>query len=313
MLKRCLAVAVYLFLGFSLTPARADAQALGMVLDGLADRVDSSFQKAGAVADGRLLRAGAEMSAAIQTAKIAYQESLSQTVESVKKARPIVDELRSGVEALEKQTTADIEKALQAARQASKSLPLSKTQPRLTAWEPQIEYGQSVGEFTLRLTGNFFYASQTGLEPFLTVGNEKFASTASTTQELRFSVRRSVLISPVLGHVGYTKLRVVVPYLERGGSRKDASFDVELVGLPRTPGSIVVKKGESVLPVVLVWGNSRVIPLSPGTNYSVIFDAFDGTHSELSSPDHSNRYIDVDLVAGGLRISARKVGDIRPR
>lgn len=331
MLKRCLAVMVYFFLGFSFVPARANAQVLGMVLNGLADRVDSSIQKAGAVADGRLLQVGAEMYAAIQTAKIAYQESLNQTVESLEKVRPILDELRSGVEALERQTAADSEKALQVARQVSNSLPLSKDQPQLTAWEPQVEFGQTVGEFTIRLTGKFFYASQPDLKPFLIVGNEKSYPTVSTTQELRFSVRRSVLISPVAGRVGYAKLRVVVPYLEHGGirslyqkARRDASFDIELVGLPRTPGSIVVRastarkakndveRGETVLPVVLIWGNSRVIPLLPDTTYRVIYDAFDGTHAEFSSPDHSNRYIDVDLGAGGLRISARKVGDIRP-
>ena len=61
--------------------------------------------------------------------------------------------------------------------------------------------------------------------------------------------------------------------------------------------------------VVLRWGDSRTFDVTPN-NWRVVFDSFDGSHTELAAPEHGNRYLDIDLQGNKLRILARAVDAI---
>lgn len=221
---------------------------LGGVLNQLADRVDSSIQKAGAVGDHLELRAGSEIYAAIQNARVAYKDSLSETERTLTPAvRGTIDQLRSAVDALERQTAADAQQALQTAQQVSNTLPVSNRQPQITRWQPQVEVADVDGNYRVTLLGNFFYAAEDGMKPYAKIATLRIDPTTVTTQQLTFLVPRRTLVGVDAKPNPLTKIDVAIPYKEPRLFNLDlfareavANFTVAMAGLPSSPGAIKV-------------------------------------------------------------------------
>jgi hypothetical protein len=241
-------------------PAALAGLTLNAALNALADRVDSSVQNAGATADKVLIHAGSEANAAISNMRAAYADMLDKTVESLDQlARDQLGRISATADALERRTAEDMKFLAQMVTQGALIVPFSNKQPQVTHWSPEFEVAPAAlapqfgPVFTLRFDGVFAQAAEPGLAAILEVAGTKIPSSVNTTQSLSFNVPRSILAIKPDTPASYAKATLVVPYTKKKGplglfgtKRLEARFNLGIVGLPGSPGKIVVRTTTNV-------------------------------------------------------------------
>jgi hypothetical protein len=229
-----------------------DAQA--QVLEGLggltvdaalnkaADRVDSSVEKAGSVADGVAIRAGSEVNAEINNFREAYKDMLQKTVSSLDaEATKQLSQIFSNADALERKTAADAKTVLALAQQTANILPVAGRHPQVSLVEPTYDVFSPTrkDDITLTVDGNFYYVAEKEMTPYIDLGPNHIEPAHATTQHMLFMVPRTVL-APSGKPTSYVKLQLVVPYQDGliVKSRHESRFPILLVGIPESAGKL---------------------------------------------------------------------------
>ena len=252
---RCLACTISLLW---LTPSPLCAQdplaglagvTLDVALNKIADRVDTSIEKAGTVANGVVIRAGSEVWAEIENMRNASKDVLNTAVKDLNSTVTAqLTQISSDANALESKTAQDAATLLKLAQGVTNTIPFSKTQPQLTSLGPSYAvFDPSVPQDSLNLTihGNFFDSALQGYAPFLMTGdNKRIDPVEVTTSHFIFEIPTSLFSLAPGRPLPLVKFSLVVPYRETSWlvlhSRKEARFVAALIGLPISPGQISV-------------------------------------------------------------------------
>lgn len=307
---RSVSLIILLLLPFRATPAQGlEAFAgisLGVVFNGLADRIDSSIQRAGAVADGVLIRAGSEANAAINNMRVAYADALNQTVDRLDQlGRTQLARIAAVADALERRTSEDMRFLAQMVTQGALILPFSNRFPQVTRWSPEFEVTPlSAGAapqpqfgpmFDLRIDGVFPQSAGPGLAPTLEVKGNRLSASTNSTQSLVFNVPRTLLTAAANQRVAYSKVTLVVPFTERrgpvglfGARRREARFNFGIVGLPASPGRVLVRLTKNVTVT------DRIAVSTPQDNQQS--DRDDKVEVHCGPNEAPNRIIDPNTV-----------------
>lgn len=237
-------------------PARAQdplAGLTGLTLDAalgkIADRVDSSIEKAGTVANGVVIRAGSEVWAEIENLRTAAKDVLDKAVKDLNSTlTQQLAQVSSDANALERRTAQDAQRVVMLAQGVANTIPFSKTQPQVTSLGPNyaiFDPSAPQTEILLTVNGNFFDSALSGFAPSLNIGND--ASLISpievTTTHMMFRIPSRLFAPSARNPFPLVKLPITVPYKQRGlifSSRKEAHFTAALIGLPLSPGRITV-------------------------------------------------------------------------
>jgi hypothetical protein len=213
---------------------------LDAALNSIADRVDSSIEKAGTVANGVVIRAGSEVWAEIQNLRTAANDVLNKAVKDLNATlTQQLAQVSSDANALERKTAQDAQRVVTLAQGVANTIPFSKTQPQVTSLSPSYAvFDPTAPQGTLLLTiqGNFFDSALSGFAPSLPLGDNKppLSPIEVTTTHMIFSIPAS-LFAASPGHAfPLVKLQITVPYKQRGfifSSRKEAHFTAALIGL----------------------------------------------------------------------------------
>ena len=223
-------------------PAAATGLTVDAALNVAADRVDSSVQKAGAVANGVVIRAGSEVNAEIGNFRAAYKDMLDKTVSSLNStATAQLSQIFSDANSLERQTAADATRVVQLGQQVANTFPIANKKPQITLIDPTYEvYAPArTDDIPLTVEGNFVDAADKNYTPWIEVGAKHISPVHITTQHLLFMIPRGVLAPN--GHpTSFVKLPIVIPYKEGllFKSRRESKFFALIVGLPESPGKI---------------------------------------------------------------------------
>ena len=221
---------------------------LDEALNKIADRVDSSIEKAGTVANGVVIRAGSEVWAEIENMRTSAKDVLNKAVKDLNQTLKMqLAQVSSDANALERKTAEDAQRVLVLAQGVGNQIPFSKTQPQVSSLSPSygvFDPAAPQSAFLLRVNGNFFDSALTGFAPYITASGKKIDPTEVTTSHMIFSVPTS-LFAPIDGKFfPVLKLPIVVPYRETHAlffhSKKEAHFIAALIGLPGSPGQIVI-------------------------------------------------------------------------
>lgn len=226
-------------------PAAVTGLTVDAALNKAADRVDSSVQKAGAVANGVVIRAGSEVNAEIGNFRAAYKDVLDKTVSSLNAtATAQLSQIFSHADALERQTAADAKTVVELAQQTANVIPFAKTKPQVTFIDPTYEvYAPGrTDDIPLTVQGNFVDVADKDYAPWVEVSGKHINPVHATTQHLLFMVPRSVL-APAGHATAFVKLPIVIPYKEGliFKSRRESRFSALLIGLPESPGQIALE------------------------------------------------------------------------
>jgi hypothetical protein len=221
---------------------------LDAALNSIADRVDSSIEKAGTVANGVVVRAGSEVDAEIDNLRTAANDVLGKFVKDLDSAvTEQLGQVVSDANALERRTAADAQKLLQLAQGLVNTVPFSKTQPQVTSLSPNYAvFDPSDPQATIQLVvrGNFFDSALPGLAPSLVVNNKPLELIEVTTTHFIFNVPTSLFAPSASKPRPLVKLPITVPFNEKFllffTSRREAHFTAALMALPQSPGQITV-------------------------------------------------------------------------
>jgi hypothetical protein len=225
-----------------------------VVVDQVADRIDSSIDKAGRTVDDTTIRAGQEATAAISNFRVAYEDMLNQSIDKLDAtATKQLDTIKSTADALERRSADDLIHLGQITSQGLLIIPLTDKSPQVTTWSPSYEVYRATGDnFQLSLNGIFAYADQNNMSPYVLLGPQKINPVHVTTQKLEFEVPRAALKPPDGKTTSYTKLDVLVPYEKSSGvlglskQRAEGKFSIGLIGLPEYPGKITVTSSSTI-------------------------------------------------------------------
>jgi hypothetical protein len=222
---------------------------LDAALNKIADRVDSSIEKAGTVANGVVIRAGSEVWAEIENMRNASKDVLNTAVKDLNSTVTAqLAQVSSDASALESKTAQDAATVLRLAQGVTNTIPFSKTQPQLTSLGPSYAvFDPSAPQASLLLTihGNFFDSALDGYSPFLMTGdNKRMDPIEVTTSHIIFSIPTSLFALLPGRPLLLVKFSLTVPYRETSWlffhSREEARFIAALIGLPLSPGQISI-------------------------------------------------------------------------
>ena len=236
-----------------LTLAGLGGLTLNEALNSIADRVDSSIEKAGTVANGVVIRAGSEVSAEIDNLRAAANDVLGTSVKDLDSAiRDQLGEVVSDANLLESRTASDAQKLLQLAQGVTNTIPFSKTQPQVTSLSPNyavFDPGDPQAFVQLVVRGNFFDSALPGMAPSIIVNNKPLELIEVTTTHFIFNVPTSLFSLNASKPRPLVKLPITVPFNEKFlvffNSRREAHFTAALLALPPSPGTITVKTTSS--------------------------------------------------------------------
>src|SRR5262249_30078124 len=148
--------------------------------------VDVSVEKAGAVANGVLIRAGSEVNAQIDNLRVVYADMLEKTVNTLLPAiQNQLAQVASDAAALENKTAADAARIATLAQQVANTFPLANKRPQVAQVEPSYEvYSADPAAAPIQITvdGNFVDAADDGFTPTLKVGDQTVQPIHLTTQ-----------------------------------------------------------------------------------------------------------------------------------
>jgi hypothetical protein len=224
------------------------ALTLAAALNKIGDRVDSSIEKAGTVANGVVIRAGGEVWAEIDNMRNAAKDVLDKLVKDLDATMTKqLAQISSDANALERKTAQDAERVLSLAQATANIIPFSRTQPQVTFISPGYGvYNPDAPQETILLTlrGNFFDSSRPGMAPFATVAGGQVNPVEVTTEHIMFSIPTRILAPTQELAVPLVKIPITIPYKETKllvfNSRQEAKFTAALVGLPPSPGVISI-------------------------------------------------------------------------
>lgn len=221
-------------------PTAAAAPVLGVLLNGLLDRVSALIREAETAGQSLLLSAGSQAYIAISNAQSAYNDSLQKTVTALDDVGTHnIQQLQSMVAELERRTATDIQRALQTAQTISNTLPFANHEPQVLAYSPRFTTNASSGGPTvIAITGNFFHAATQGYAPVLRVGSVVVSPVEVTTSRIAFAMPADA--TPSTPDKITTALAVLeVPFMSGLlKSRAVASFRLLLGTLPPAPGKV---------------------------------------------------------------------------
>jgi hypothetical protein len=231
------------------------ALTLDVALNKIADRVDSSIEKAGTVANGVVIRAGSEVWAEIENMRTASKDVLNKAVKDLNSTMTAqLAQVSSDANALESKTAQDAARVLRLAQGVTNTIPFSKTQPQLTSLGPSYAvFDKAKPQEFLLLTfqGNFFDSALAGYAPVLLTPDKKSLEPVEvTTSHFIFSIPTSYFAALSERPLPLVKFSLVVPYRETYWfvfhSRQEARFVATLKSLPVSPGQITVTTTSSM-------------------------------------------------------------------
>lgn len=226
--------------GVAAVPAVAAADpVLGLILNGLLDRVSTLIREAETAGQSLMLRAGSEAYMVISNAQAAYNDSLQKTVTALDAvATHNIQQLQTMVDALERRTAADTQQALQTAQTITNILPIANHAPQVSGFSPRfVANAAAGGPVVVTVKGNFFYASEADYTPVLHVGSSNISPLEITTNKIRFSVPADLAANALANKITTAVVTLDVPFKSGSvNSRAVASFRLLLGVLPPTTG-----------------------------------------------------------------------------
>jgi len=226
-------------------PAALAGVTVDVALNKVADRVDSSAEKAASDADGVIIRGASDVNAEINNFREAYKDMLQKTVSSLdSEATMQLSQIFSDADALENKTAADATRILQLAQQVANVLPFAKDRPQVRSVEPAYAVFSATRKDDISLTveGNFVYVADKDCLPYIEIGSKHLGPVHAETDHMLFLIPRSLLV-PTGTITSLVKLPLVIPYKEGTifKKRKESTFPLLLIGLPESPGKITVQ------------------------------------------------------------------------
>lgn len=213
---------------------------LGAFLDDLQNKVQATISAASAEMSGLMVKAGGEMTIALDQARVAYETELGNTVKITQTALvQTTGNLQVSLNYLEKQTANDIKEAGKGAQQMLLTLPFANGAPQVKDWSPKyVAPGEDV---QFHVSGIFTQAGQVGYTPSLTIGSTEISAHAGTaaTQDLAFLIPAALFPNASAGSVTPVVTTLKVPY-HNSNSKKDVGnvFTLLLGVLPVSAGTV---------------------------------------------------------------------------
>jgi hypothetical protein len=222
--------------------AVADIPTLGIILDGLADKLGNLIQDAENAGEVLLSSAGAQIAAAIEYAKTAYLDALNTTIDKISNLeKQTIDDLTTEIGYVEHHVIDQLRLIVDRGSIALNTIPFSNHFPQL-GWYTPSYVAPDADSMLVEFDGNFFDAAREGYDPTLVVGGQTFTPASKTTLKLGFKVPVS-LLKPKPDDIVYVEMDLSVPYrkaiLGIIYKREVAKFSGMITLLPSKAGSIV--------------------------------------------------------------------------
>jgi hypothetical protein len=238
------AVAAAYVLSSGNVPANAQGGiALGVVLDGLMDKVQQIIDDGKNAGVALEIEGGRQALLAIGAAKAAYQDSMKMTLEQLDaKSRANIDQLMSQVNAIQARGDVTLAQVTSRLQTIVSLMPLGTHEPKVGSIIPSFIAAPTGGQdVTVRVTGSFEFAGTAGFEPILVVGARNVMATMSTSQELTFVVPWSNFRSLVDNYkVTFVGGQLIIPWADAPGARRQDTYPLMLGLLPVSPGAISI-------------------------------------------------------------------------
>ena len=195
------------------------------------------------------IEAGEEISRAIEQAKNAYQSELNKTIDKVSvAAKKSFDQLKSMVQAFEKDTGEGLNKLMVDAQQLANTLPFANKQPQLSSVKPRYLVIDDLAKTSFVVfKGNFPYTAKIGFEPSLTFTDKPCYLVDSNTQSFTFQIPHNAFSDVDPTKYGYKTGQLRVPFDDGWiwSHKNEFDYRIGLGALPQIAGKTVeyVAKG----------------------------------------------------------------------
>jgi hypothetical protein len=222
----------------------ASGVTLGVTLNTLFDKVQSTVSAASADAEGAFVEAGSTLSYAIANARADYDEALTTTVDKLDHvSTQKIRELERVVTDFTQSSTALAGDLARQGVSIVNGLPLANTAPQITSFTPRWVTGSAGSPQTITIDGNFHSTMVEGLMPTLRIDGQELRPAGAITQRIEFVVPASALPSAAADRVTTQTADLVVPYRSPVLKRnKTGTFRILLGVLPRSVGALTVEK-----------------------------------------------------------------------
>lgn len=218
----------------------------GVLLDTFFSRTEELIHKARDAGQDVVVKVGNQTIRAIDHARIAYSDILSETIDKVD---PLIRQKLDGIKAIIEEAETSAERiTLEAGRQAQQianTFPLSETQPQLTRGPRYVCRLRNDENVTLQFIGNFLHSARPDCKPTLSFGSDgPYHPSKNETQLLEFHIPRATLFPTDLPRSGKGfsyRDGVLRIFWESGWlitQKKSADFHVSIGCLPDSPGTV---------------------------------------------------------------------------
>lgn len=210
--------------------------ALGNLLSGMREQVDAAITNASNQGQILLITAGGQVDLALSNAESAFAEDLNTSIHNVDAATQAnMDRLQVLVNDLSSKSQTVIASAIDGSQQLVNSLPFTNKNPQVRIYSPEF-LGRRGSNVQIRVSGNFFYASEKNKAVTLAVGGQTFNPDLNTTTTVGFSVPASSFAQASDSPTPIT-LTLTAPY-EKGLVFKKivpGTFHLLVTSLPANP------------------------------------------------------------------------------
>jgi hypothetical protein len=200
-----------------------------------ASQLIQQFQNTGLVLE---VNAASQVMAVIATAKVAYENELKSTAQTMSaQQQQFISGLDGTLDNIENHILKDFTSNLQ---QIANTIPFSKTLPQLTSYGGNI-VAPGASAVVLTLNGNFYDLANHGYNATAKIGDKTFPNDTKTTNSLTFMIPKDLLKTAIENQAQYNQVAISIPYREGGflffKQKKTADFLLNFIILPTVAGS----------------------------------------------------------------------------
>jgi len=226
-------------------PIVAGGVVLGNLLNQFFSDAQQTIERARREGQYLAMEAGIQLRQTVESARIAYADSLTLTMDRVDATiQRTMGQLQTVVQgALAQQAAMQTNLAAQV-QQIANTLPFRNEDPQLTSVRPRYVLRMDDSDVVFRFQGNFLHVQRQGYEPTLRFLGVEHAATQTTTQQLEFRIPPSRIFDPATTSgariITFTEGTLKIPYPSGRiiSSRAEANFTITIGALPGIPGSI---------------------------------------------------------------------------